>query len=260
MRHIVPFLIFACLAMPVGAQDRERGGPLPRPTELRLLPDTPRGHQAAAIQGNAFVETQRRLLFIIGFDRAAAGQQIQARIFAVNTTASNSATIAQAEIAIENGGTLPMAVTLPRNWPVGEYGIALSRSGQAIATLPFFIRPESPRNSPITVGEILVERSLGQGRFEPAPQPRPDDRTIYFMTRAQGSRTDGASITWIFTAVETAGGAAEVARAVVERQYIENTPLDFDVSLPGDWPVGRYRVDLLINNQLAASRAITIAR
>ncbi|WP_137128078.1 hypothetical protein [Roseomonas sp. HF4] len=245
--------------MPVGAQERVRGGPLPRPTELLLLPDTPRGHQAAPMPGNAFLETQRRLLFVIRFDRASAGQEISVRIFSVNTTQSNGATVGQTAIAIENAGTLPIAVSLPRNWPVGEYGIALSRNGQAIATLPFLVRPESPRNGPITVGEILVERSLGQGQFESAPRPRPSDRSIFFATRAQGSRTDGARITWIFTAVETAGGAAEVARAMIERQYIENTPLEFDVSMPRDWPVGRYRLDLLIDNEPAASREITIA-
>jgi hypothetical protein len=226
---------------------------------MQLLPDTPRGHQAAPMQGNTFVETQRRLLFIIRFDRAAAGQVISVRAFAVNTTLSNTANVAQTEIAIESAGTLPLVLSLPRDWPVGEYGIALSRSGQDIATLPFFIRPESPRNGSIRVDEFLVERSLGQGRFEAAPRPRPNDRNILFSTRAEGSRTDGARLTWIFRAIETAGGAGEVVRAEVARQYIENTPLEFDVSLPRDWPVGRYRLDLLIDNQPAASHEITIA-
>lgn len=258
MRRLALLVVLACFALPVGAQQRGPAGPLPRPTQLQLLPDTPRGHQAVPLQGNAFVETQRRLLFLIRFHRAAAGQQIDVHVFAVNTTLSNTATVGQVQIAIESAGTLPIALTLPRTWPVGEYGIALSRNEQAIATLPFFVLPEAPRNGPITVGEILVERSIGQGRFEPAPSPRASDRTIFFATRAEGSRTDGARITWIFSAVETAGGAGEVPRAEIERQYIENTPLEFDVSLPRDWPVGRYRVDLLIDNQPAASRQIAI--
>ncbi len=227
-------------------------------TGLRLMPDTPQGHGAPPLAGNAFVETQRNLYLLLTFTPAVSGQSFMLRVRTVNTTASNVAVLVQGEAAVTPSGLIPVHLTRQQNWPVGDYAVIVEQAGREVARLPFSVQPAAPRNGPITVSGVTAGRAAAAGAFEPAPQLRSADRRIRFQVSTQGARTDGARLTWVFTAVETTAGAREVTRDDIPRQFLEDTLLDCVVSLPRDWPVGRYRLDLLIDGAPALSHNVAI--
>lgn len=257
LRRTLLGMLAAMPALPALAQDRPRGA-APRPV-LQLLPDTPRGHGADPLPGNAFPETQRKLWFRVLLGPEAARQTFRARFVAVTTTRGSGIEIAATEAVADAGGTLRLDFSLPRDWPVGDYAIVLARGGQEVATLPYAIQPAAPRNGRVAPTAIEIARLAANGGFDLVDQPQPRDRVLAFLTTLQGARTDGLRVTWTLHAVETTGGAGQVVRSETPRQYVEDTEIHVRVSLPRDWAIGRYRVDLELDGSPAASREFRIA-
>jgi len=228
------------------------------PTGLRLVSDTPRGHLGETISGDAFVETQRRLLMLVTFDKAAAGQPMDVWVRAMKTTASRSALLISGSVKIDAEGRIPLTVSLPRQWPVGEYVVQVARPGEKPVELPFRVRPESPRSTPLKVSAIELDRIVGAGKSERVQRFLPSDRHWNFGATVEGARTEGVDVRWVLTAVQTTSGSAEVGKIDVPRRPIENTELQFDMELPRDWPVGRYRVELFLNGKSEAMKEFDV--
>lgn len=229
--------------------------PAPR---LMLYPDTPRGHSADPLPGTQFPETQRRKLLIAHLDRSLGGQTVEVEVRAVRTTLPGPEVAYAGRGPVAADGRLPISVQIQRTWPVGHYAVSIAAGGQEIANLPYRVVAEPPRIGAITVDRFEVERRLGPDRFEAAAPPRAADRHLNIIARTRGARTDGAKVTWVFYAVETAAGSAEVTRFEVADRPLEDTILQFDVSLPRDWPVGRYRIDLHVDDRRVGAHEFRI--
>jgi hypothetical protein len=254
MRLVAAFAALAFGCAPALAQ----GGQVHKPTGMHLLPDTERGHAAIPLPSRRFVETQLRQLMLVTFDKAAAGQTYRFAIRAVDTTASASAVLLTGEAAVTSEGVVPLQARLPGKWPVGTYDVLVSRNGLDVERLAYEVVPEKPRVGPITVESIAIERVVRPGQVEGATPIRASYRHLNFAAVAKGANTDGVKLTWVLRAEQTTGGAGEVSKLEIPKRLIENTEIMFDVELPRDWPTGRYRVDLSIDDKPAASRTFQI--
>lgn len=54
--------------------------------DLKLFPDTDKGHFGTPVNGHELPADQKRQLFILYFDKSAAGQQAAVRVVALKTT------------------------------------------------------------------------------------------------------------------------------------------------------------------------------
>lgn len=249
-------------ALPAAAQDRIRGGaphPAAQGPALQLLQDPGHGQRAVPIAGNAFPENQRELLFNVLLGRGAARQRFQVQVIGVRTTYSNGFNVTRAEGDTDADGTLPVTLTIRRDWPVGEYTVIVSQDGREVANLPFVIRAVSPRNTPLSVPSIEILRQVQGGRSEPTPRPRARDRELVFAATIEGARTDGADVTWVLRAVDTTAGAGVILDRELPRQYIENSEITFEVEVERDWWIGRYRVEVVVDGRVVGARDFDIA-
>lgn len=246
--------LIACVALGAPAAIAQTASP----ARLEAFPDTPRGHASQPLPEAVFPETQRRLLMTAHLDRAHAGRTVSVQIDAVRTTLTAPERVYEGRGPVGPTGQLPITVTLQRNWPVGHYTVSISADGQPTVTLPYRVEPTSPRIGAITVERFQLDRLVAAGRFEPANPARAADRNLFLVAHTRGSRTDGARVTWVLVAVETTAGTAEVIRLNTLDRFLDDTPLQFNLSLPRDWPAGRYRADLLIDGRRIAAHDFRI--
>ena len=114
-------------------------------------------------------------------------------------------------------------------------------------------------------GEVSVKVHLSNGPHEqPASAFAPATEKIYAMFKAKGIEK-GAQLRGVLIA-EDVGDVAPANTKVLEKTLeIDEDPNgadysgDFNFSKPtNDWPTGKYRVEIYVNDELAASTKFTI--
>lgn len=109
----------------------------------------------------------------------------------------------------------------------------------------------------MTVESVTFSRDDGDGAAGEtvtsfAPSDRIQHATIRLSTLASGATVH---IKWI--AVD-AGGEQNVTVVEQDFEAIVGNTVNLKVSLPNDWPVGSYKLDVYIDGELAASEPITV--
>ncbi len=114
----------------------------------------------------------------------------------------------------------------------------------------------APRNTPLKAASpITIARPSDDGtQLLVTSEPKSNQRNLNFILDTTGARTEGARVTWTLTAVKTAAGESiNIGSNTVENWPLENTRLNFDVNVPGDWPAGKYNLDVRVDDQLLSA-------
>ncbi|HRJ68344.1 MAG TPA: hypothetical protein PK812_01955 [Beijerinckiaceae bacterium] len=255
MRRTWMAAVFVAMLTPVAAQTAQESI---RPTGLALLPDTPKGHFGTPLPSTQFNEHQQRKLMLITFDKSAVGQTLNFAVRARSTTASAPAVVFRASATVNEQGLVPIEVKLPRKWPVGHYEVLVFQNDQPVGVLPYRVIADPPRETELSFGDVAIEKVTGPDQVEPVEKVRSSYRHLNFSVKVSGANTNGINLTWVFSAIETTSGSRELHRQDDANRPVEDTELQMDVSLPRDWPIGRYRVDLFVDGKPVVTRGFTI--
>lgn len=218
--------------------------------DFKLFPDTDKGHYGTPLKGYELQSEQKRQLFILYFDKTAVGQQVAVRIVAAKTTAGLEKEVKRfPPAAIDQEGRLPIELSLPRPWPAGFYRLEVSH-GKSIAGLVYRVRPAATKKTPVKLQGVKIFRDMPNGSLEEVQTPKTTDRHLYFALETRGAQTDGAKVTWVCTAVDTSSGKnKKVAGVDIDEWPLDDTTITLDIELPGDWPKGKYKLELFVDGQ-----------
>lgn len=136
-------------------------------------------------------------------------------------------------------------VTLPRDWPTGWFRVDVRMDGQTIGSHRYIVSEPWERQR-ITVWKLYQDDGQG-GEGKQVEQFVASDHQQHFEMQSSGYLKRGAHLRIVYTALETAAGnniqVQTVDYTVPNDQSIFNI-LTSNVSLPRDWPVGRYEIAL----------------
>jgi hypothetical protein len=81
----------------------------------------------------------------------------------------------------------------------------------------------------------------------------PSDHVQWFRTDLPVTVTKGQKVNWVITAVDTTGGKNVKVTETEKVAEKDTNDVGMNVSLPKDWPIGEYRVDLSIDGKQVSS-------
>ncbi len=110
----------------------------------------------------------------------------------------------------------------------------------------------------VTITSVLLKRDDGSGAAgDTVEKFVATDRKQYFEATTSSTLGPGTKVRWVFTAVDTTAGKDIKVQEVTVDVLLGNS-LTANVSLPNDWPTGKYRADIYINDTLAKSVDYTV--
>ncbi len=105
-------------------------------------------------------------------------------------------------------------------------------------------------NEGVTIKSIVLKRDNGNNEAgDTVDQFLATDRTQYFEAETSRLLDAGTKVKWSFTAVKTTSGNDILIKDVTTDVLVANQ-LSAHISLPNDWPVGSYKVDVYFNDNL----------
>ena len=113
-------------------------------------------------------------------------------------------------------------------------------------------------SSGVKIDSVTLARDDGSGKpGETVTSFRPSDRTFYVLVKLDRLET-GLKVKVSWVAVAAAGSTNQV---LAEREFSALTAntIRGDITLPNDWPTGKYRVDIYVNDSLQKSVDFTVA-
>jgi len=114
----------------------------------------------------------------------------------------------------------------------------------AEAKNPPTLTPSAP--GVVTIAKVTMYRDDGSGHpGDEVTVFKPADRVMHFAASARGLEF-GQKILLIFTAVDASGKVTHIANADGGAVLAANQ-ITGQISLPTDWPVGLYRMDIYVN-------------
>lgn len=221
-------------------------------TDLKLFPDTPKGHFAKPLDGYEFPASQQRQLAIVYFAKSAAGQKVVARIVGERTTmGADKEVITFQPVGIDPEGRLPIELKFPKSVPPGLYRIDLIQNDKVVGSAGYIVRAAEAKKTPVSAEKIDIRRLKGDGTLESVAVPKAADRHLYFVAETKGARTAGAHVVWSYVAVDTTAGKNQVLPSLDQKDWpLDDTTLAFDMELPRDWPLGKYHVSLKVDDEM----------
>ena len=105
-------------------------------------------------------------------------------------------------------------------------------------------------NEGVTIKSIVLKRDNGKSEAgDTVDQFVATDHIQFFEAETSKLLDAGTKVKWTFTAVKTTSGN-DIAVAEVTTDVLVANQLSAHVSLPRDWPVGSYKVDVFFNEKL----------
>jgi hypothetical protein len=132
-------------------------------------------------------------------------------------------------------------LSLPNDWPLGRYAVEVMMNGKSLGRRPYVV-------SPLWSQQKIVSWALngddGKGRALETVLPyfKSTQRSLHIQAQTNGYVPRGTVLQWT---LKTKAGqpVATVIDAIAPSSPVFNR-LTFDTSLPRDWPVGVYVVQV----------------
>lgn len=114
-------------------------------------------------------------------------------------------------------------------------------------------------SGPVTVESVTLNKDDGSGKAgDVVTSFSPTDHNFYTVVKL--NRLDvGLKVKLSWVAVDAAGQTANTVVAEKEFSALVGNEIDGNVSLPNDWPTGKYRLNIYLNDTLAKSVDFTVA-
>ncbi len=123
--------------------------------------------------------------------------------------------------------------------------------------------PETPeaaalRVAPIGISAIAFYRDNGKGEpGEEVEEFKSSERIFHVKARLNRPEVGGITVKVVLVAVDTSAGKDVIIEEVVFKGLLTNQATS-KLELPRDWPVGRYRVDVYLNDRLVSNEEFHI--
>ena len=116
----------------------------------------------------------------------------------------------------------------------------------------------SGSSDPIKINSVTLARDDGSGNAgETVTQFSPTDHTFYAVVTLNRIETGlKVKLTWV--AVDAGGQTNKTIDSAEFTSLAANT-VNGKISLPNDWPTGKYRLDIYLNDTLQQSVDFTVA-
>ena len=136
--------------------------------------------------------------------------------------------------------------------------IRLSVTLLAVALVLLASACGSGDDTPITIKSAETARGFRDGKaVDPTTTFSPKDNPLHCVITLSRGR-DGTRVRAVWVIVDAGGEKnLKLDEAEVMTSDGQNV-IDHTLSLPGDWPVGKYKVDLYVNDELARTVDFTI--
>jgi hypothetical protein len=117
----------------------------------------------------------------------------------------------------------------------------------------------SGSSEPLKIDSVTLARDDGSGNpGETVTSFKPTDHIFYATVNLNHLET-GLKVKLSWIAVDAAGQAPNTTVAEKEFTGLVGNVIDGNVSLPNDWPTGKYRLDIYLNDKLAQSVDFNVA-
>jgi hypothetical protein len=177
----------------------------------------------------------------------------------VGTVAAPNTIINSLEITSPQTGNLDFTLTPKSAWPVGTYRVELAVNGNVEQVVDFSVAASTatpivtitPKPSGLISGVTMARDTKGEDKEPVNPTTTFQSKSIFHAIVALKSAPDNSKITAAWYVVD-AGNAAAPNTKIDSTDLTTNGTRNIDFSLtPTDsWPVGAYRVDILVNGVL----------
>jgi hypothetical protein len=195
-----------------------------------------------------FPETQLVQYAKAQFGAAAAGKAVNVLVMAEKTTRGIEKRVISLSGKVGSDGSLPIEVSLKESWPVGIYRMEFYADKALIGKAEYNVLAETLRATPIELKAVRIFTQENNKSVE-LTTPKPGNRYLEFIGMTAGAKTAGAAVKFTLTFTGDGKANQQVMTMTVDKWPLENTPLAFNVELPRDWPVGKYRVDFAIDGK-----------
>ena len=194
-----------------------------------------------------FAPTDHVQHFRVSLDELQLGDhRFVVEFWADETTSGKNQKITEFETSGLIANTITAQVSLPRDWPMGWYRLKVRMDDAEIGSHRYIV--SRPWES-----QTISAWTLRAGDAEGKPGNVVDafsasDRMQYIEMETDGFIKRGATLRYVYTAVETeAGNGVEVASVeyVIPDDDSVFNMLSSHVSLPNEWPQGKYRLTVM---------------
>lgn len=178
---------------------------------------------------------------------------------ALETMSGDSGKITSVDAGGLIANTISAQVSLPRDWPTGWYRLDVKMDGKPIGSHRYVISPAWEQQK---VNLIRLFRDDGAGGAgEEVEAFAASDLAHHFELQSTGYLKRGAVLGIVYTAVDTTAGKNVRVQAteyeVPADASVFNVLTSF-VSLPNDWPTGKYEIAVYDGKRLLGSRAYEV--
>ncbi len=196
-----------------------------------------------------FHPQDHKLVFKADLGGMKLGQtKIKWKFIAVEVASGDNGLIKEVEASGMVANQATGSLTLPSDWPYGNYKAELYVNDKLVATQPYVVSPEV-KDLKATAHAIFADDGKG-GRGARVESFKPANHKQHFGVQVNGFLMGKAEAHWTFIAVDTAAGKNQ--KITEMKSDVSNTPgdtLTAHVELPQDWPVGKYRAEVTLNGR-----------
>jgi hypothetical protein len=180
-------------------------------------------------------------------------RRFEVRYVGVETAAGSDWQIAQADFGALVADQVTTHVELPQDWPIGRYRVELLMGGQPVGSHDYIVTP--PWAEQIVGAWTLYTDQGGEPGSEVQEFPR-TQRKLHFEAQTTGYVKRDAQLIWRL--LDPDGDEVLSTDYQLEPDSPVFNILTYQVSLPRDWPVGRYQVQLLSGRRLLGAHDFDI--
>lgn len=174
--------------------------------------------------------------------------RIKWKFIAVEVAGGENGLIKEVEASSLMANHATGSLSLPRDWPYGNYKAELYVDDKLVATQPYIVSPEV-KDLKATAHALFADDGKG-GRGARVDSFKPANHRLHFGVQVNGFFMGKAEAHWTFVALDTAVGKNQ--KITEMKSDVSNTPgdtLTAQVELPNDWPVGTYRAEVTLNGR-----------
>jgi len=144
--------------------------------------------------------------------------------------------------------TTDFQLTNNQPWPAGKYKVELYLNDQLVQTLEYVVQ-EAGAQTPFVESATLAKGYEGGEAVDPTTVFAQDDLTLHLVVKV-ANPVEGTSLKAVWSVAEVAGYEPQAIDEVPYTLSAGENSADFSLTNNQPWPVGKYKVELYLNDQL----------
>jgi len=228
------------------------GGPGGNPAEAKygeIALHKDNGSERPGGNVDAFQSHEKVIHMSCSVDRKLKDVTTTWTLTGVKTTEGENLEILSLDEQVTGEGFTAM-FKVPHIWPVGTYRIDLKINGKPVASRDFEIGSDGLAHHEVAITELRLLQDLEGQAGKKVDFFRPADRRMHFEASTLGARDKATEVKWSFLKRDDSGDTL-IHSVTTKMPIATNSVLTANLSLPRDWPVGKYVAAINLDGELA---------